>query len=213
VTLVHPEPEFHVVFSNGLREAREFRCAGCHETVGAALQALSCRPSEFILIDDAVRDADFPQLTKHLVALVPHCGLVFLIAPGEKPEILTVLLRAGASAVVEKPCGINDCLAALRTVQKGDVYLSQKAINALAKSLCDTTTPGNLPPLSPAEGRVATLLRDGLSDKEIAGKLGIAPGTVHRHTSSIYRKLHVHSRTALARKCFSPFQLPFLQGF
>ena len=44
------------------------------------------------------------------------------------------------------------------------------------------------------------LIAAGLSNREIAGQLVIAPGTVKRHINNIYGKLGVQSRTqAVAR--------------
>jgi LuxR family maltose regulon positive regulatory protein len=55
-------------------------------------------------------------------------------------------------------------------------------------------------PLSPRERDVLQLISQGLSNKDIAEKLVIALNTVKRHTSSIYAKLDVKSRTqAVAR--------------
>jgi LuxR family maltose regulon positive regulatory protein len=55
-------------------------------------------------------------------------------------------------------------------------------------------------PLSPRELEVLGLIAAGLSNREIAGELYIAVGTVKRHINHIYGKLGVHSRTqALAR--------------
>ena len=55
-------------------------------------------------------------------------------------------------------------------------------------------------PLTPREGDVLRLISQGLSNSEIAGELVIALNTVKRHTSSIYGKLGVKSRTqAVAR--------------
>jgi len=57
-----------------------------------------------------------------------------------------------------------------------------------------------LEPLTPRELDVLHLISQGLSNKDIAGKLVIALNTVKRHTSSIYGKLDVKSRTqAVAR--------------
>jgi LuxR family maltose regulon positive regulatory protein len=50
-------------------------------------------------------------------------------------------------------------------------------------------------PLSERELEVLRLLRAGMSDKEIAGKMFITVSTVKRHTATIYGKLGVHNRT------------------
>lgn len=50
-------------------------------------------------------------------------------------------------------------------------------------------------PLSERELQVLGLIAAGLSNREIADELVIAPGTVKRHINHIYSKLDVHSRT------------------
>jgi LuxR family maltose regulon positive regulatory protein len=55
-------------------------------------------------------------------------------------------------------------------------------------------------PLTEREREVVSLLSAGLSNKEIAAKLVIAPSTVKQHLKNIYSKLEVHNRTqAVAR--------------
>jgi len=56
-------------------------------------------------------------------------------------------------------------------------------------------TPTLPDPLTPREHDVLYLISQGLSNKEIAEQLFIALNTVKRHTSSIYGKLGVKSRT------------------
>lgn len=51
--------------------------------------------------------------------------------------------------------------------------------------------------LTAQEGTVATLVAEGLTDKEIARRLGIAFSTVRSHIKSIFRKLRVQRRTGL----------------
>ena len=51
--------------------------------------------------------------------------------------------------------------------------------------------------LSPRERQVRSLLLDGLSTKEIAGRLNLSPKTVSSQTFSLYRKLNIHSRAEL----------------
>ena len=49
-------------------------------------------------------------------------------------------------------------------------------------------------PLTERELEILNLLSRRLSNKGIAERLFIAPGTVKRHTNTIYRKFNVHSR-------------------
>jgi DNA-binding CsgD family transcriptional regulator len=53
--------------------------------------------------------------------------------------------------------------------------------------------------LTNAERRVATLVAEGLTNREIAARQFTTVGTVEAHLTRIYRKLGVRSRTQLAR--------------
>jgi DNA-binding CsgD family transcriptional regulator len=54
--------------------------------------------------------------------------------------------------------------------------------------------------LTPTEARVAALVADGQSNKEVAAELVVSVHTVESALTSIYRKLDVRSRTEMARK-------------
>ena len=53
--------------------------------------------------------------------------------------------------------------------------------------------------LTSREREVLSRLSQGLMYKEIAETLAISLDTVRKHLGSIYRKLHVHSRTDAVR--------------
>ena len=55
-------------------------------------------------------------------------------------------------------------------------------------------------PLSSRELDVLQLLAQGLSNKEIAGKLVVTPGTIKQHLKNICRKLNVHGRMQAVRR-------------
>ena len=53
--------------------------------------------------------------------------------------------------------------------------------------------------LTPSELKIALLVAQGNTNREVAASLFLSPKTVEHHLSSIYRKLDVRSRTQLAR--------------
>jgi DNA-binding CsgD family transcriptional regulator len=54
-------------------------------------------------------------------------------------------------------------------------------------------------PLTERQSEILEMVADGLTNREIADRLYLAPGTVKRHLDNIYRILDVHTRTAAAR--------------
>jgi predicted ATPase/DNA-binding NarL/FixJ family response regulator/DNA-binding XRE family transcriptional regulator len=76
--------------------------------------------------------------------------------------------------------------------------LLDQATAALAETASDVadTLPGNL---TARQAEVLRLLADGLSNKEIAARLYLSPGTVERHVGTIYRKLGLGGRVDAAR--------------
>ena len=58
--------------------------------------------------------------------------------------------------------------------------------------------------LSGREQQIATLVCDGLANKEIARELRVCEGTVKQHVHSIYRKLSVRNRGGLIVAFFQP---------
>jgi DNA-binding CsgD family transcriptional regulator len=61
-----------------------------------------------------------------------------------------------------------------------------------------------LGPLTPRERDVATLVVDGLSDREIAEQLSLSHHTITQYVKRIYRKLNVDSRVTLTRALLRP---------
>jgi LuxR family maltose regulon positive regulatory protein len=77
---------------------------------------------------------------------------------------------------------------------------AQRSRGAEAVSLLPPLTEALIDPLTERELEVLRLLAEGLSNKEIAERLIVAPSTVKQHLKNIYSKLDVHSRTqAVAR--------------
>ncbi len=55
--------------------------------------------------------------------------------------------------------------------------------------------------LTAAERRVAVLVAEGRTNREVAAELFLGERTVAGHLTRVYAKLGVRSRTELARRC------------
>jgi LuxR family maltose regulon positive regulatory protein len=90
---------------------------------------------------------------------------------------------------------VRDLLAAFRQERE-----AQRNRGAEAAPLIPAPAEPLAEPLTERELEVLHLLAEGLSNKEIARRLVVAPSTVKQHLKNIYGKLDVHSRTqAVAR--------------
>ena len=90
--------------------------------------------------------------------------------------------------------------AALRAVAEGLVVLDGALADLLLPPADDDPAdpaPGGEPlePLTPREVEVLQLLSEGLSNKLIAGRLGVSEHTAKFHVAAILGKLHAGSRT------------------
>ncbi len=90
----------------------------------------------------------------------------------------------------------------VKTVLGGNVWLYPELMNYIIKHINinsdENRSSDALDKLSSKEQAVANLVSDGLSNKEIAQKLDVQLVTIKKHVSSIFTKLNIKDRVALA---------------
>jgi len=97
------------------------------------------------------------------------------------------LLTQSVAAAVVKAGAAMPALAGL---------LREHGPGHTAAVAADLVTLVRRPTLTPRETEVLRLLTGGLSDREIATRLGISPKTVEKHVSAVLRKTGTAGRTA-----------------
>ena len=114
-------------------------------------------------------------------------------------------LRMGAKAYVSLNSQPEELRQAIHLAAEGKMHLSRDAAEMMLSDISSAHHPSRVDGvmgnthLSPRENEVVQLLCDGLSSKQIAARLHLAPKTVENHRYNIYRKCHVESIAGLIR--------------
>lgn len=135
---------------------------------------------------------------------MPDVAVVMLTQSVEEDDLFDAL-RAGASGYLLKDSDANTLGDSLRSVLRGEGVLSPRL---LARVMDEFRAPSRrrLGRRSQAAGRlsareweVMTLLGEGLSTEEVAGRLYVSPTTVRVHVSTVLKKLRVGDRASAFR--------------
>lgn len=144
-------------------------------------------------------------------------GLAVLTAlGGQRTEIRTIVLtasederdyveavRQGARGIVLKQAATERLLEGVRKVHHGEIWIDQRVAADVMKAIggAAASPSGGVPKkpvLTPRELQIATLVTQGMRNKEIAQQLSISEQTVKNHLQNVYDKLGVSDRLELA---------------
>jgi LuxR family maltose regulon positive regulatory protein len=153
------------------------------------IEALSLKA---LLSDGQGDDVAANDALRRAVALAQPGGFIRVFLD-LGPELAGLLNRVEADE--EGLRYIGRILAAFRAEQRPKAAGAQRV---QAEAPADRHPSGS--PLTKRELEILGLLAKRLSNKEIARKLFISPGTVKRHSSTIYSKLGVHDRRKAVAK-------------
>lgn len=161
--------------------------------MAAIAQAESLRP-DIVVMDLSMPELDGVEATRQIRAANPDVKVLALTAFMER-RLVAGAVEAGASGYLLKSVGSDELASAIRTVASGGSILNPGALELL---VTPSNPDGIGDDLTPRELDTLALLVHGLSNKQIAGRLELSPGTVRIHVSNILTKLQVENRTAAA---------------
>lgn len=157
---------------------------------------------DVLVLDINLPDIHGIELAKYISRDKPLIKILALSGYTEK-IFIDEMLQAGAMGYVVKSAGSDELIAAIRTVARGERFLSPDmnyyvaAASAISHSSSDLDPPLAL--LGRRERQVLALLAQGLRSHEIAVQMGIAPSTVEVHRRNIRQKLGLSSIAELTR--------------
>jgi DNA-binding NarL/FixJ family response regulator len=145
---------------------------------------------DIVLMDLRLPGMSGVEAIKAIRRRLPDTRFVVVTAY-EGDEDIHQALQAGAHAYVLKGASHVELLTAIRTVVRGQRFIPLSVSASLAGR------PPR-PELTNRELQVLELIVSGLSNKEIAGRLGITEGTVKWHVNVLLGHLNVTDRTQAA---------------
>ena len=188
-TMIHSQPGFKVLAASA--DAQE------------ALNKVREAKPDIVLLDFGLEDHDSLSLTATVRAEVPSARVIVMgLLPLQ--EDVADYVRAGASGFIMKDASFEDFFTTIRKVATGEEVLPQALTTSLFAQIARNITVVNKAKvlesvrLTARERQVIDLLGEGLSNKEISTRLGIAVHTVKSHVHNVLEKLALHSRLEVA---------------
>lgn len=183
-----------------LEEEPDFECVGEFASAEEALVYLPKLKPKVVLMDVNLPGMNGIECVQHLSAQ-ENPPQIIMLTVRQDSEIIFDSLAAGACGYLLKPPTAGQLVNAVRDVFAGGAPMTASIARRVAQSFkkVRAKTP-ETESLSPREVQVLELLAKGFAYKEVASDLNISYSTVQRHIESIYRKLHVHSRTHAVTK-------------
>ena len=200
IALVEDDAQIRRGLTAILGEEPDFDCVGSFASAEEALAHLPALKPRVVLMDVNLPQMNGIECVRRLTAS-PNPPQIIMLTIRQDSEIIFDALAAGASGYLLKPPAADELVDAVRDVFAGGAPMTASIARRVVQSFTQARikTP-ETESLSPREVEVLELLVKGFAYKEVAAELAISYSTVQRHIESIYRKLHVHSRTHAVSK-------------
>lgn len=183
----------HEVVRRGIAEVVD-RSEGLCVIAEAGSVAEALRRAKLTLPDVALVDLRLPDGTgidiiRGLAQESPETRSVVLTS-FDDDDALAESLEVGAKAFLLKSVRGAEINEVIRAVAAGRVLLDERTVTRRRADHDDPTAD-----LTPSERKVLDLIGDGLSNREIGERLGVAEKTVKNHITSLLAKMGMQRRT------------------
>ena len=194
----------HAIVRSGIRGYLELiddltlagEAASGQETLDrlAALEPAGILP-DVVLMDLVMPGMDGIEATRQIKARWPGVEVVAVTSFADQAKVISAL-QAGAAGYLLKDADADQVAAAVRAAAAGQCHLDPAVARLLADSLRAPRSAADA--LTSRERQVLAQIASGMTNQQIARRLGVTERTVRAHVSGILAKLGLASRTQAA---------------
>lgn len=178
----------------------DMSCVCVCRNANAAIQRVPAAAPDVVIMDIHLPDGSGIFCTARIKRELPETQIVMFTVHDDIDQIVRAL-EAGASGYLLKSTPSVEIIAAIRDVRNHGAPMTREVAHKVIESFHrKPSCPDATEPLTAREEEILNLLSEGLLYKEIGERLQIKLDTVGSHLKSIYRKLHVRSRTEAVMK-------------
>jgi two-component system response regulator DevR len=189
----------HEVVRRGVAEVLEddpgITVAGEASSMAEALVRVPAVRPDLVVVDMRLPDGDGAELCRGLRERVPGLRCLVLTSYSEQ-DALDAAVRAGASGFLLKKVRGPALVSAVRTVAAGGTLFDD--VGAARRPRPGAAGSDRLALLTDQERTVLRLIGQGLTNRQIGGRMGLAEKTVKNYTSHLLAKLGLERRTQAA---------------
>lgn len=182
----------HEVVRRGIAEVIDrsdgMQIVGEAGTVAEALRRMPLVKPDVLLVDLQLPDGTGLDILTTAARQLPHTRSVVLTS-FDDDDAVSAALAAGAKAFLLKSVRGAEITEVVRAVAGGRVLLDERTLTQYQRDDDPTAE------LTKSERRVLDFIAVGLSNRDIADRLGIAEKTVKNHTTSLLAKMGLQRRT------------------
>jgi DNA-binding NarL/FixJ family response regulator len=181
----------------------------CAVTSSEITQLTKDNPIDVALISEDLQDGAYKgvHIVERLYATHHNIRSILLVRD-VRPELTLDAFRNGVKGVFSRKEPLEALGKCIRAVHKGQIWVDSGQLEVLLHALVEAkpirvTNFQGTALLTKREDEVAALVAEGLTNREVAGKLGLSEHTVSNYLFRIYEKLGISRRVEFVLYCFS----------
>ena len=164
-----------------------------------AIAAVRRLRPDIVLMDIRMPTMDGLEATRRILdRAVANPPKIIMLTTFDLDRYVYAALGAGASGFLLKDVSPEQLIASVRLVGVGDALLAPAITRRLVARFARPARPESmhrdLSGLTPRELEILTLLGGGLSNGEMATRLGVSEATVKSHVAHVFAKLNLRDR-------------------